>query len=376
MTKKEISEIRKQFRKGDNSLTRVCACYVHGEEKETDTFMAAFQSLPEDDADKYIDIFKKTLSGSPDKNLFGVPFRREEDGGASPLVHEALDVLVKTGLDDEEARGALYGAITQYYEKAENYVILLVHNRYDVPGKASDGTSMEDASDEVFSYLSCAICPVSLSKPGLSYQGAGGFSSLERDWVAGMPEVAFLYPSFNDRAADANEVLYYSSNVKDLHVDFAFSLFGSVLPLPAPIQKQSFAELLEGVFEGPVEYSTACEIKDSLDEAVITAEDFPERGNAVFRESQVRRLIEEAAGTEIDDGAYQAAADAVDWSRGGLCAGNLTDLKTFEIQAPGVTVRAEEGMGARPEVRKVDGRNCIVIPLEGDFTVNGILAKA
>lgn len=375
MTKKEISEIRKQFQKGDNSLTRVCACYVHGEDKEVDTFMAAFQSLPEDDADKYIDIFKKTLSGSLNKNLFGVPFGREE-GGVSSQVHEALDVLVKAGLDDEEALGTLYGAITQYYAKAENYVILLVHNRYDVPGKATDGTSMEDASDEMFSYLSCAICPVSLSKPGLSYQGANGFSSLERDWVAGMPEAAFLYPSFNDRTADANEALYYSASAKDLQVDFAFALFGSPLPLPAPVQKQAFASLLEEVFEGAVEYSTACGIKDCLDEAVLEAEDCPERCSGMFGQRQVKKLIEEAAGTEVDDGAYQGAAGAVEWSRGGLCAGNLTDIKTFEIQAPGVTVRVEEGMGARPEVKKVDGRNCIVIPLEGDMTVNGILAKA
>lgn len=56
MIKKEISEIRKQFQKRDNSLTRVCACYAHGEGKEMDIFILAFQSLPENDADKYIDI--------------------------------------------------------------------------------------------------------------------------------------------------------------------------------------------------------------------------------------------------------------------------------------------------------------------------------
>lgn len=87
-------------------------------------------------------------------------------------------------------------------------------------------------------------------------------------------------------------------------------------------------------------------------------------------------MIEEAADTQIDDGVYKEAAGIVDWSRGGLCAGNLTDLKMFEIQAPGVTVRVEEGSALRPEVKRVDGRNCIVIPLEGDMTVNGILAKA
>lgn len=56
MTKKEISEIRKQCKKADNSFTGICGCYVHGEDRQTDTFAKKFQMLPEEDAYKYIDI--------------------------------------------------------------------------------------------------------------------------------------------------------------------------------------------------------------------------------------------------------------------------------------------------------------------------------
>lgn len=311
MIKKEISEILKQFQKRDNSLTRVCACYVHGEGKEMDTFISAFQSLPEDDADKYIDIFKKTLSGPLDKNLFNVQFGN--GGQDTERVHDALEALVDAGLNDGDALEVLYRAIIENYEKAENYVILLVHNRYDVPGKASDGAAMEDSSDEVFSYLSCAICPVSLSKPGLSYQGKNGFVSLEWDWVAGMPEAAFLYPSFNARASDIHKALYYSANVKDLKAGFVQAMFGTAAPLSAPIQKQAFTGILQEVFEGAVDYDTACNIKDCLDEAVVFAEESADSSACMLKEDQVKR---------------------------------------------------------------VDGRNCIVIPLEGDIEVNGILAKA
>ena len=44
-----------------------------------------------------------------------------------------------------------------------NYLILLINQVYDVPGRTSDGIDMEDASDEVYSYLLCSICHVSLS---------------------------------------------------------------------------------------------------------------------------------------------------------------------------------------------------------------------
>ena len=43
---------------------------------------------------------------------------------------------------------------------------------YDVPGRSSDNLEMFDASDEVYEYLVCSICPVSLSKAGIKYYNA------------------------------------------------------------------------------------------------------------------------------------------------------------------------------------------------------------
>ncbi len=372
MTKKEISEIRKQCNKKDYSFTKICGCYVHGKDRQTDTFSRSFYTLPEKDIHKYIDIFRKSLSGSLNKNLFNVPFGYKGDGKG---IHESLDILVRTGLEDDEALELLYSAVIDSYNKVENYVILLMHNRYDVPGKASDGTTMEDASDEVYSYISCAICPVSLSKPGLAYQGREGFSSVKQDWVAGMPENAFLYPSFNGRSTDTGEALYYSSSAKHLREDFAEAVFENPLPLPAEIQKECFAGILEEIFEGSIEYGAVCEIKDCLDEIAVATEDAGGDSIGFLNEEQVRRIIEGAAGREIGDSEFETASKKVGWEKGGLYAGNLTDLKKFEIKMPEAMVRINEGMTARPEVKVVGGRNCLVIPIEGMMTVNGILAR-
>ena len=372
MTKKEISEIRKQCSKKEYFFTKICGCYVHGEDKQTEAFSSAFLALPEEDAHKYIDIFKKSLSGALNKNLFNVPFGYKGD---EKEFHEALDILVRTGLNDDEALELLYSMVIDSYDKAENYAILLVHNRYDVPGKASDGTTMEDASEEVYSYLSCAICPVSLSKPGLAYQGEEGFSSLKQDWVAGMPENAFLYPSFNGRSTDTGEALYYSSNAKHLREDFAEAVFGSPLPLSAEAQKECFAGILEEICEGPGAYSAVCEIKDCLDEIAVNAEDAGGGGAGILKKEQVKRIIEGVADREIGDREFEAASKGIDWEKGGLYAGNLTDMKKFEIKMPEAVVRINEGMTSRPEVRKIDGRNCLVIPIEGGMLINGIAVK-
>ena len=69
MNKKEILEIRKQFKPDNSAITRICGCYVDGDKEIKLTFKEAFGSLTEEEAFKYYEIFRKTLSGTLGKNL-------------------------------------------------------------------------------------------------------------------------------------------------------------------------------------------------------------------------------------------------------------------------------------------------------------------
>ena len=68
----------------------------------------------------------------------------------------------------------------------------MIHAMYDVPGKSSDGIEMFDASDEVYEYLLMSLCPVSLSKAGLSYNAESNcIQDRIRDWIVDMPDKDF-----------------------------------------------------------------------------------------------------------------------------------------------------------------------------------------
>ncbi len=72
MNKKEISEIKKQFTPDRCCITRICGCYVDGEKNKKTELKEAFLSLSEEEAFKYFEIFKKTLSGTIGKNLINM----------------------------------------------------------------------------------------------------------------------------------------------------------------------------------------------------------------------------------------------------------------------------------------------------------------
>ena len=79
MNKTEVTEIKKIFKKDDNGITRICGCYVDGEKNKRVELKEAFYSLPEEEMFKYVDIFRKTMSGTLGKNLMNMEFPMEEE---------------------------------------------------------------------------------------------------------------------------------------------------------------------------------------------------------------------------------------------------------------------------------------------------------
>ena len=147
MNKKEINEIRKQFTPNNCTITRMCGCYVDGEKNKKTELKEAFLSLPEEEIFKYFDIFRKTLSGTVGKNLLNMEFPLDSEftGGTQEFLMRLRD----SKLTDEDLLEQFYDKIITSYDYGENFLILLIHAAYDIPGRASDNMEMFDASDEV-----------------------------------------------------------------------------------------------------------------------------------------------------------------------------------------------------------------------------------
>ena len=53
-------------------------------------------------------------------------------------------------------------------------------------------------------------------------------------------------------------------------------------------------------------------------------------------------------------------------------ASNITNTRRFEIKTPDVVIHVEPDRAELVETRIIDGRRCLVIPMEADVEVNGI----
>lgn len=373
MNKKEISEIKKQFTPANCAITRICGCYVDGEKNKKTKLKEAFLSLSEEEAFKYFEIFRKTLSGTIGKNLINMnfPLEQEKEGGAQ----EFLLRLRESKLQDDALVDEFYDRVIDSYDYGENYYIILIHAVYDIPGKSSDGLEMFDASDEIYDHILCSICPVKLSKAGLCYNAeTNHIEDRIRDWLVEMPDLGFLFPVFNDRSTDIHGILYYSKNAEQLRSTFVDQLFGCEVPLSAGGQRDTFNTLVEETLGEDCAYDTVMNIHEKLNEWVESQKDSPDP--AILTKPEVKRLFEECGVEEEKLEDFDARYEATAGEDASLMAANITNTRRMEIKTPDVVIHVDPDRAELVETRVIDGRRCLVIPMEDNVEINGIRVTA
>lgn len=389
MTKKEILEIRHQFAPSTCSIGKICGCYVDGDKKKIATWKEAFLSLPEEEAFKYFEIFKKTLSGSIGKNLTTMEFPAEQEGENG--TQDFLLQLRNSKLEDNTLIEAFYDRVIESYDYTGNYLILLIHDTYDVPGKTSDGLTMEDASEEIYEYLLCSICHVNLSKAGLSYfDTENTFHNRVRDWIVDMPDIGFLFPAFMDRSTDIHHVLYYNKQPEEMHFEFVDRLLGTDFPISAGTQKETFQSIITETLGNDCAYEVIRNIHDHLNEMTEEHKDHPEP--LTLSRQEIRHLLsdsgvsekkleqfdehfDKAAGISLPNPKHMDTDGRIKPPKVELYASNLMNSRAFEVKTPDVMIRVNPERTDLIETKEIDGVKCIVIQITDFVEVNGIPAK-
>ncbi len=369
MNKKEISEIKKIFTPEDAVITRICGCYVDGDKNIICKSKQAFHALPEEEVFKYLEIFKQTLTGTVGKNLLNMDFPtiQEEAGGTQDFLLR----LSKSKLEDEELVDALYDKIIAGYDYGMNYYIILIHVAYDVPGQASDGSEMFDASDMVHNFILCSICPVNLSKAGLGYRlEENAIGERIRDWIVDAPAKGFMFPVFNDRATDIHSVLYFTKKCEDLQPLLVEELFAAQTPLSAGVQNTAFNSVITKTLGEDCDYEIIQNIQENLTEMLEEAKEEPEP--LVFTKSEVKHLLEKSMVPEERMEEFDRAYEEEVGSKARIVATNIAATRKFNIETPDIIIKVNPDRADLVETRMIDGRQCIVIPVDDHIEVNGM----
>lgn len=370
MNKKETAQIRRRFNPEKSAISRIRGCYVNNNREIVAMFNLSPQTMPEEELEKFLAIFKKTLSGTPDQNQVSLEFSTEQVREGEE--HALLTALKETALQEDEPVEAFYQKVIENLAMEDNYLILLMHDAYDVPRFTSDDQELED-STTVFQYIMCSICPVRLSKPVLSYHAPDNeFHTRKLDWVVNAPDIGFMFPMFEDGGPNIYNALYYMRDAEQAHDEFVDAVFAAGRPMPATEQKEIFQEILTEALAEDCSFDVIQAVNEQISERLKEQKADKEAEPLRISRNEMKDMLRVSGVSEDRVEAFQEQYDEKLGEGVDISAVNLVETRQISLRTPDVVIKVAPNRGDLIETRVINGMKYIMIRADEGVELNGV----
>ena len=371
MNDKEIGEIRRHLRRDRSNITKIYGCFVNDNKEIITEFSQSTGMMPENEGDKYFALFKRVLSGAIGKNLIDITFKTAQVAGSPE--HKLLMDLRESKLKDDELLHSFFQKIIDSVTMEGNYLILLGCDSYDVPFKGKDDLSDSDKSEEVYTYLICAICPVKQTKANLHYVPEEKlFHDGAMNQPVSAPVLGFLFPAFDNRATNIYNALYYTHDVKTSQDALIEALFNTPVPMPAYEQKKCFEALLTTALGEECSLDVVQTVHDQLCQRIELHKEAKVPEPLMIAKADVKEALASCGVSEEHLAKFSVDYDETFGYEADLHPKNIIDNKRFENKTPDVSIKVDPTRSDLIETRIIGGVKYIMICADENVEVNGV----
>ena len=283
--------------------------------------------------------------------------------------------LRSSQLRDGELRQEFYRRVMDTLDMGDsNYLILLAHDTYDVPSRDRNGDRQADDSDRVFSYIVCCVCPVKDGRLELGYcPGENEFHNCIPSQIVAPPELGFLFPAFDDRAANIYNALAYARKPEQLHQEFLDAIFHvEELPMSAVEQKEAFEAALTQSLEKACSLEVVQAVHERLTERIEQHKESKDPEPLAVTAGEVGSILRDCGIGEEQVTAFCQSCGQQFGEGAALSPANLIDSKRFQVRTGEVTLSVAPDRSYLVETRIIDGRKYLLVPVDESLEVNGL----
>lgn len=379
MNKKDIAQIRKQFKLNNDLLkiTDIFNVYIMKESSEIYHYESQpFEMLDQDQQELFMDNFKKMLGGQLDEKLFELKFQRDAENSSQLILHQGLLTNDADGWTEQMLQivGKMLGI--RQYEK--DIVVTFIRGEYLKPMKRRNPEAEESERDAVYShpFILCSINNTQEPKKELL------FDYVEREFKYHFtvdpiinlksPISGFLFPCFTDHAADVNHVLYSAGKAHEPDHQFIEGVLNGEETMTAQDDKIVFEEIIKDVTGDQLSTSTLSNVYEEINRMIVeNEEDEPPKLDSkdvehVLKVSGIEDIdsekVQSAYQKIIDDDKYEIKASSV------LPKYNSKSIK-ISTKAANISICPQD----LRYVRQInfDGKRYLMIEVEEDTVIEG-----
>lgn len=379
MNKKDIANIRKQF-KINNDLLRITDMFnVYVMKESSDIFhyqSQPFGMLDQDQQELFLHNFKKLLAGNLDEKLFELRFQRDAENNSQLILHKGL--LSSEVEDWKEQMLQIVDKMLNSRQYDKDIVITFIRGEYLKPKKRRSEESEESDRDTVFShpFILCSINNTQEPKKELL------FDYVEKEFKYNIvvdpiinlnaPMGGFLFPSFSDNSADVNHILYAAGKIHEPDYQFIEEVLNGEEMMTAQDDKIVFEEIIKDVTGDQLSTSTLSNVYEEINRMIVENE---EEEVPKLDSKDVEKVLKMSGVEDISPEKVEFAfKKIIDDDKYELKASNI--LPKFTSKSIKISTKIANIAISPPDLRYVkqiefSGKRYLMIEVEEDTVIEG-----
>lgn len=379
MNKKDVANIRKQF-KPENDLLKITDIFnVYVQKESSEIYHQECQPFPlldHEQQELFLSNFKKVLTGQLDSKLFELKFQREVEDPTQLILHQGLQASDVADWTDQML--LIVEKMLKDVQYKMDIVVTFIRGEYFKPTKRKSEEYEESDLDEVFTH-SFILCSINKSEQP---QRTLVFDYIEREFKSSVvldsiinlksPVAGFLFPCFTDSAADINHVLYLAEKANEPDAHFIEDVLNCETIMTAQEDKIVFEEIVKDVVGDHLDTSTLANVYEEIHRMIDENE---EEEVPTLDYKDVERVLKvsgiEDVKTEKVEMAFQKVIDDEKYE---LKATNIVpnyQSKSIKINTKVANISISPQDLKYVKQVNYNGKRCILIEVDEDTVIEG-----
>ncbi|APM40502.1 DUF4317 domain-containing protein [Clostridium kluyveri] len=375
MNKKDLSDIRKEFKLGSYMLKvkEIYSVYLKKDNGEIITGeLEYFEMMEVEKRELYLNNFKKVLTGTLDSKIFELDFKNINEEESEENTQHVLYAALNSKERISEYADKIVDKISQNYNYDTDVVISFTKAEY-----YSDGKRKKDSLEEyvqAIEVILCSVNKVEIPKKMLKFDYTEmkfkPNSALDMVINLNSPVEGFMFPSFTSEYVDVNKIIYYSSKSKKMNNVFVEKVLECNIKPTALEEKENFNAILGISLGGKIKPDIVQDIYERINEKFQDeGEEEPildiNEVTRVLRESGVENTgIVKSAFEEVCGGDYEFKVRNVIPDFGSK------SIK-IENESTNITISPRDLSTVKQVVYVKSGKKCLLIELKEDMVIDG-----
>ncbi len=184
-----------------------------------------------------------------------------------------------------------------------------------------------------------------------------------------------MFPTFDARAANIYNALFYSKNTAQIHHEFIDAVFHTKAPMSADEQKETFQSVLADSLEDGCSYDVIQAVHEQIRERIEQHKERKDPDSLDITSREVGQILQSNGVPEEQIQVFQERCGEEFGDEAVLNPRNIIDSGKFELVTPQVKISVDPEYSYMVETKMIDGKKYILIPADDGVEVNGVNVK-